>query len=173
MRGAANYILRPLRIPVCSAHVLFINEPHHSPLVSRGTRKSLLSEQYRSTALTILVVDDDAGIRELLTIFLNFKGYPTLGAANGAEALACLQQPPLPQLILLDVTMPVMDGVAFRHAQQQDTRLMSIPVVVMSAVAELLAPQLMADTFLSKPIDFDLLLPLVERYCYQSRELGK
>jgi CheY-like chemotaxis protein len=123
--------------------------------------------------MTILIVDDDAGIRELLSIFLNFKGYSAVGVANGAEALAYLQQQlPLPQLILSDLTMPVMDGVAFRHAQQQDSRLMGIPVVVMSAVEEVLGPQMTAEAYLPKPIDFDTLLPLVEQYCSQSRQLG-
>ena len=123
--------------------------------------------------MTVLIIDDDAGIRELLTIFLSFKGYPALGVANGAEALAYLQQQTLlPQLIMLDLTMPVMDGVAFRHAQQQDAHLMSIPVVVLSAVEELLAPRVPANAYLPKPIDFDALLPLVEQYCYQSRQRG-
>jgi CheY-like chemotaxis protein len=123
--------------------------------------------------MTILIIDDDAGIRELLTIFLSFKGYPALGVANGAEALAYLQQrTPLPQLIVLDLTMPVMDGVAFRHAQKQNPHLSAIPVVVMSAVEDLLAPEVPADAYLPKPIDFDALLPLVEQYCYQSRQRG-
>jgi CheY-like chemotaxis protein len=123
--------------------------------------------------MTILIIDDDAGIRELLAIFLSFKGYPALGAANGAEALAYLhQQTPLPQLIVLDLTMPVMDGVAFRQAQQQDPHLSAIPVVVMSAVEELLAPEVPANAYLAKPIDFDALLPLVEQYCEQSRQHG-
>ena len=121
--------------------------------------------------MTILIVDDNVGIRELLTIFLTFKGYPAVGVADGAEALAYLQQQsPLPQLILLDLTMPVMDGVAFRHAQQQDSRLASIPLVVMSGVEEELAPQLTADAYLLKPINFDTLLPLVEQYCSQGRQ---
>ena len=116
--------------------------------------------------MTILVIDDDPGIRELLTIFLSFKGYAALGVANGAEALAYLhQQAPLPKLILLDLTMPVMDGVAFRHAQQHNPHLSAIPVVIMSAVEELLAPDVAADAYLPKPIDFDALLPLVEQYC--------
>src|SRR6266542_2962623 len=128
----------------------------------------------RSTAMTILVIDDDAGIRELVTIFLSFKGFPAVGLAHGAAAIAYLQQQaPLPQLILLDLTMPVMDRVAFRHAQQQDPHLMSIPVVVMSAVEELLAPQVPADAYLPKPIDFDTLLPLIEQYCYQSRQRAR
>ena len=123
--------------------------------------------------MTILVIDDDTGIRELLTIFLSFKGYPALGVANGAEALAYLQQrTPLPQLIVLDLTMPVMDGAAFRHAQQQDPHLSAIPVVILSAVAELQALEVPANAYLPKPIDFNALLPLVEQYCYQSRQRG-
>ena len=123
--------------------------------------------------MTILIVDDDAGIRKLLTIFLNFKGYPAMSVANGAEALAYLQQQlPLPQLILLDLTMPLMDGVAFRQAQQQDPRLMRIPVVVMSAVEEVLAQQVTVEAYLPKPVDFDALLSLVEQYCSQSRQRG-
>jgi len=68
--------------------------------------------------------------------------------------------------------MPVMDRVAFRHAQQQDPHLSAIPVVVMSAVEELLAPQVPADAYLPKPIDFDALLPFVEQHCNQSRQRG-
>jgi CheY-like chemotaxis protein len=75
-------------------------------------------------------------------------------------------------LILLDLTMPVMDGVAFHQAQQQDARLMGIPVVVMSAVEEVMAAQVTAEAYLPKPIDFDGLLPLVEQYCSQSRQHG-
>lgn len=122
--------------------------------------------------MSILIIDDDAGIRELLALFLSYKGYTARGVANGAEALACLEQPPVPQLILLDLNMPVMDGVTFRHVQQQEAHLSGIPTVVMSAVEELLAPQIQADGYLPKPIDFDALLALVEQYCEQSRQHG-
>jgi len=52
------------------------------------------------------------------------------------------------------------------------SQVMNIPVVVMSAVAELLAPEVPADAYLPKPIDFDALLPLVEQYCEQARQRG-
>ena len=117
--------------------------------------------------MTILIVDDDADIRRLLTTFLTFKGYSTLSAANGQEALTHLQQPQVfPQLILLDQMMPVMDGVAFQHAQRQDPQLATIPVVVMSAVENLQAQtRPLAEGYLPKPIDFEALLNLVEEYC--------
>jgi len=125
--------------------------------------------------MTILIVDDDADIRQLLTTFLTFKGYHTASAANGIEALTQLQHRHAPPyLILLDQMMPVMDGAAFRHAQQQDPQLATIPVVVMSAVENLQAhtPLLPADAYLPKPIDFDALLILVEQYGSQSRPVG-
>jgi CheY-like chemotaxis protein len=121
--------------------------------------------------MTILIVDDDADIRHLLAIFLTFKGYHTLSAANGQEALIQLQfldAPPL--LILLDQMMPVMDGAAFRQVQQQDPQLATIPVVLLSAVDTLEARPLPADAFLPKPINLDSLLALVAQF-YCQRQL--
>jgi CheY-like chemotaxis protein len=128
-----------------------------------------------STPMTILIVDDDAGIRELITLFLARNGYQAVSAANGVEALEILQPiQPLPDLILLDFMMPVMDGAAFRQAQQTDARLVHIPVIVMSAAENIYAqaPALTADAFLPKPLDFAALLKLVEHYCGQNRQRG-
>jgi CheY-like chemotaxis protein len=125
--------------------------------------------------MTILLVDDDPGIRQLLTVFLTRNGYRVVNVANGEEALTHLQYTPLlPQLILLDLMMPVMDGFAFRRAQQEDPQLATIPVVVMSAVPNLheQAPTLAADAYMPKPIDFDALLAVVEQYHYQSQQRG-
>ena len=126
--------------------------------------------------MTILIVDDDAGIRQLLNVFLTHKGYDTVGVANGAEALNHLHHhnQPRPELILLDLMMPVMSGAEFRHAQQQDPELAAIPVVVLSAaeIIEEQAPTLQADAYVSKPIDFDALSAAVEQYCQQSRQRG-
>ena len=116
--------------------------------------------------MTILIVDDAADIRQLLTTFLTFMGYQTVSAANGMEALTHLQhQHPSPHLILLDQMMPVMDGAAFRRAQQQDPQLATIPVVVMSAVERLDDPAapLRAVGYLPKPIDVAALLTRVEQ----------
>jgi CheY-like chemotaxis protein len=68
--------------------------------------------------------------------------------------------------------MPVMDGAEFRRAQQEDPRLAPIAVVVMSAAENIQAPALTADAYIPKPIDFDVLLPLVEQYCGQRRQQG-
>jgi CheY-like chemotaxis protein len=63
----------------------------------------------------ILIVEDNPDTRETLADFLAFEGYAVRGAANGQEALTVLQKEPLPDLILLDLMMPVMDGCEFRR----------------------------------------------------------
>lgn len=125
--------------------------------------------------MTILIIDDDAGIRELVSLFLTHKGYAAVGARNGAEALAYLDQHrPLPDLILLDLMMPVMDGATFRQVQMDTPALAGIPVVVMSAAEniEAQAPTLSATAYLPKPIDFDVLVQYVEQHSGQSRQHG-
>jgi CheY-like chemotaxis protein len=126
--------------------------------------------------MTILIVEDDPGIRQLLRLFLEHKGYTAKSAANGREALKQLQpDQPLPVLILLDLMMPIMDGAAFRQAQQADPRIAAIPVVVLSVAEsiEAQAPLLTANAYLPKPIEFDSLLQVVEQYCKRSREHGR
>jgi len=118
--------------------------------------------------MSILIVDDDRDIRELLALYLRHHRYEVVTASNGSDALMCLRQcGELPELIVLDVMMPVMNGMEFRHAQRHDARLAGIPVAVMSAVSNIQdhAPLLAADTYLAKPIDFETLLATVERYC--------
>ena len=125
--------------------------------------------------MNVLIIDDDAGIRQLVALYLGHKGVASIGAANGQEALDQLQTVAMPpDFILLDLMMPVMDGASFRHAQRADPHLASIPVVVMSAAEnfDTQMPALMADAYLPKPIDFDSLAALIERYSGQSRTHG-
>lgn len=109
----------------------------------------------------VLIVDDDADLRETLCTALADEGYECTGAANGAEALARLRSGDMPQLILLDLMMPVMDGWTFREEQKKDPRLAGIPVLVLSAsplTAEHLGDSLRA---IRKPMDLDVLLSAV------------
>jgi CheY-like chemotaxis protein len=117
-----------------------------------------------SPRLPILVVDDDAEIRQLLATVLTLDGHPALTAGNGREALE-LARTHHPRLIILDLMMPVMTGEAFRTAQMADASIRDIPVVVLSArhdAAEV-ASRMKAAGYLSKPLDFDALHTLINR----------
>jgi len=86
---------------------------------------------------TVLVVDDDADLVRLISRFLTLEGFAAVPAANGREALAYLKGGGQAQAILLDLRMPIMDGWAFRRAQRADPAIASIPVIVLSGVADL------------------------------------
>jgi DNA-binding response OmpR family regulator len=83
------------------------------------------------SSVVILVVDDDPDSRTLLELALSLVGYVTLAASNGAEALEIAGRYH-PDVILLDLAMPVMDGFAFRAAQVRDPELADIPVICVS-----------------------------------------
>lgn len=117
--------------------------------------------------MQILLVEDDIGIREALREMLEDEGYHVTDAVNGRDALSKLNgAATLPQLILLDLSMPIMSGWAFRDVQRQDARLDTIPVVIFSADrrAEQIADQLGVAGCIEKPIDIDLLLELVAQH---------
>jgi CheY-like chemotaxis protein len=116
----------------------------------------------------VLIVEDDEDLREMMAQLLTLEGYQTATVANGREALQYLQEGERPQLILLDLMMPVMDGWEFRRQQQADPELAPVPVIVLSALDQGRASNLEADAFLKKPLDFDHLLTLVRNYCPQN-----
>jgi CheY-like chemotaxis protein len=117
----------------------------------------------------VMIVEDDPDIRETVLELLADNDLAAVGANDGAEALHLLHDPNVerPDLILLDIMMPVMDGFAFRAEQQRDPELAGIPVVVLTAHASAAhaAQQMAVDGFLKKPFDLDALLATVRRYC--------
>lgn len=122
--------------------------------------------------MNVLVVDDDPAIREVIAELLEDEGYVVAIAADGEEALAILQgQAAPPCLILLDLMMPRMNGWEFREAQRLDPSLAPIPVITISAHADLLSggTRLDAAGHLPKPLDIDRLLATIRHYC---RRLG-
>ena len=114
----------------------------------------------------ILVVEDDTSIRELLVELLESEGYEVASAINGLDGLKHLQTRPNPDLILIDLMMPVMDGYSFRTEQLKNNDWAKIPTVVMSAEAN--AKEKMRNfnitAFLSKPVELDTILNTVARY---------
>ncbi len=119
--------------------------------------------------VAVLIVDDDRDIRCTMQEILQEEGYSVATAENGAAALEHLRRI-RPQLILLDLTMPVMDGVSFREKQLEDEILAAIPTVVMTARSDAGkdAGPLLVRGCLSKPIDLNELLALVRHYCADS-----
>ena len=115
----------------------------------------------------ILVIEDHEDTRHMVEQYLTFEGISVVGAENGMVGLEALQEH-RPSLILLDLTMPVMDGWRFRAEQQRlsDGQLAEVPVVVLSALpeAESHAAKLRAVDTIPKPIDFDRMLAIVRRY---------
>jgi CheY-like chemotaxis protein len=112
----------------------------------------------------VLVVEDDSAIRSLLRDFLELLGCAVQLAANGREALEHLQQV-RPDLVLLDLMMPVMDGRAFGTALRRDGRTLDLPIVLMSAAPEAarVSGEIRAQALLRKPFDLDELARVVEQ----------
>lgn len=120
----------------------------------------------------ILLVEDSMDLQALLSELFKSEGYVLSQAYDGRQALDLLHSgQELPSVILLDVMMPVMDGIEFRQAQKQDPLIDKIPVVVMSADSNSQAKAKMLDVneFIRKPIDnVDKLLEIVERVRLQA-----
>jgi len=115
----------------------------------------------------ILLVEDDDAVRDLLTDLFDIEGCALDSAINGKEALDHLRAGLLPCLILLDLLMPVMDGVEFRRHQLADPAWAGIPVVVLSGLPDgaHLAALLRAVAFLAKPFQFAELLAIARQHC--------
>ena len=114
--------------------------------------------------MSILIVEDDEGVRDTIAGILRDEGYTVETASNGAAALRRLGEHPAPSLILLDLMMPEMDGIDFRTRQQADPALRAIPVVIISARPDVArhAERMNADDFLQKPMSFEELLHVVQ-----------
>ena len=122
--------------------------------------------KFHIMAKRILVVEDDTSIRELLVELLESEGYQVASAINGLEGIKYLQSQGNPNLILIDLMMPVMDGYAFRTEQLKNNEWALIPTVVMSAEAN--AKEKMKNfnitAFLSKPVELDTILKTVATF---------
>jgi CheY-like chemotaxis protein len=113
----------------------------------------------------ILVVDDNTDIRETVCCLLEESGYETAGASNGQEAIDWLHCETAPSVILLDLTMPVMDGYEFLVLKEAEPFLDDVPVVVMTAVGNcrplLFGHQIFECIF--KPFSTGVLLDAIQR----------
>jgi CheY-like chemotaxis protein len=116
---------------------------------------------------SILLVDDEADVRSLLSAFLIDHGFSVHAARDGRHALQTLERmaPHIPVVILLDYQMPVMNGKQFLAVKETDPRLRDVPVIVLSAwTREWTGVGLDVVTVLPKPVDLDRLLDEVSRF---------
>ena len=110
------------------------------------------------------MVDDEEGIRVLCRVNLELGGFSVIEAADGASAVA-LAKSQVPEVIFLDLMMPVMDGYEFRARQLLDPAIASIPIVVITAGHDLDTRSLEAEAVVPKPIDLQELISTVQRIC--------
>ena len=118
----------------------------------------------------ILLVEDDAGIRETLRLFLEIEGYNVATASDGREGLEALSKMPVPGVILLDLMMPVMNGWEFVKAIK-NTKFAAIPVVIVTAYTDQVGG-IEHSGIIGKPIDLSTLIRTVEKWCGQLRSSG-
>ena len=123
---------------------------------------------------TVLVVDDEALIAMALEAALEDAGYDVSTAANGRQGLERLAEAPRPDLVLLDMMMPVMNGPAMLAAMAADPELAGIPVVVLSSLPEetIRARTEGVAAILRKPCTAEQVLGAIARALGEEREAG-
>ena len=122
----------------------------------------------------LLLVDDDPNLVLLVKDYLDFRGYDTVSADNGKEALNLLSHD-LPDMIICDIMMPEMDGYAFIEKVRQDERTSWIPVLFLSAKGQsqdrIKGLNLGADVYMVKPFEPEELVAQVESSLKQTNRL--
>ena len=126
-----------------------------------------MSSPQPNTGKSVLLIEDDEGISDAMQEILTVEGYEVFSATNGQKALDWLAScDSLPGVILLDLTMPIMNGYEFRKVQMRTARIAPIPIVILSADrrAESNVLRLDVAASLNKPPDIDELLKVIEPY---------
>lgn len=137
----------------------------HTRPISDGERGRADSPRVTRRSVSVLIVDDDADTRDLLAVVLMHRGYTVVTSANGFDALEALRSI-RPEMILLDIQMPTMDGAEFRQAQRHDRELLEIPTVVMTGSREEPVLDIGVNETLAKPFSAAELIAIVERHCH-------
>jgi len=123
---------------------------------------------------TLLVVDDNLALREGLVEMLTFEGFTVITAANGREALQCMDKA-TPDLILSDITMPVMDGYAFFNAVRARSDWVTIPFIFLTARSNkedvLTGKNLGAEDYLVKPLSRNELVTAIRSRLTRSQQV--
>jgi two-component system, response regulator, stage 0 sporulation protein F len=112
----------------------------------------------------VLIVEDDRDVALTINDVVEDSGYRALCASNGREALSLLEVE-VPALMLIDLFMPEMNGVELLKVIKKSPKLASIPRVIMTAANDQMIGVREDVTVLYKPVDFDALTRLLQRYC--------
>ena len=113
---------------------------------------------------SILVVDDDEDVRNMLCVLLSAEGYSAAGAADGLDALDRLRGGEPPSMLVVDLMMPRMGGEELLREMNRESALASIPVVIMSGHPAVHLPNLpKVNAWLVKPVELDELLTVIQR----------
>jgi len=117
---------------------------------------------------TILIIDDDPAVHDLMQRFLSREGYRVIAALDGKEGVQVAKEQ-IPDVILLDIRMPRMNGWEVLSYLKADPELAAIPVVIVTIEDDqILGTALGAVDYLLKPVDYDRLLTLLQLYCTSS-----
>ncbi len=121
------------------------------------------SQEINEFRKSVLLIDDDADLLDRFRDVFEMEDFDVFTASNGKEALDMLKTMPesdLPDLIMLDYMMPIMNGEKFSQARQNDPRLRKIPVVLMTANGDLMSvmKKVHVNAYLEKPMDIDHVL---------------
>jgi DNA-binding response OmpR family regulator len=124
---------------------------------------------------TILIVDDEKQVRDLLAIYLQEEGYRAVLAEDGGQAMAAVREE-LPALVLADVNMPDMNGLELTQRLRADPLTADIPILMLSALAEsrdvLAGYSNGADEYATKPIELAVLLAKVSSLLSRRRRVA-
>ena len=118
----------------------------------------------------LVVIDDEAGLLQMILLRVNHSGYEAFGAANGQEGLDLVRQK-MPDLIILDNVMPEMNGDEVTRIVKKDETLKLIPIILMSAEVENIeqrAKECGADGYLLKPFEAEELLGMIKKHLSSS-----
>ena len=124
----------------------------------------MTADSVAESSHTVLIIEDDADIRETLYDTLKIVGYQVFTAANGREGLDLVASIAKPCVIFLDLMMPIMNGWEFARAIEGDPVLSAVPVVVVTAYADRIG-SINAAGVLKKPFDLDQLLLTTQKWC--------
>ena len=131
----------------------------------RERTKSTVSEEAAAKRCLVAIIEDDNEFRDMLRELLEEEQYRVVAVSNGAEALETLRGETLPNVILLDVSMPVMDGFDFLRFRNDDPQLAAVPVVLVTNAKPHERPTIGVNDVVRKPIDIDEILFAIKRYC--------